>query len=172
MLDRFQLAGVIASWWGDVQYDVKTLAFHGFSGVVQGWLTTIEAAFADDDEDEVRDKQKRAAEKRKARDHRIVPVLIPDYLNLLDQAETSRADLEAQVKTATAPGDDEADDVSVFSAAGPEEAKGRPRRGSSNGSSDSKGSSSTASSKESRRSSPSPKKPSSAASSRPTFKTA
>jgi type I restriction enzyme M protein len=114
MLDRFQLAGVIASWWGDVQYDIKTLAFHGFSGVVQGWLTTIEAAFADD-EDEVRDKQKRAAEKRKARDHRIAPVLIPDYLNLLDQAETSRADLEAQVKNATAPGEEEADDVSVFS---------------------------------------------------------
>jgi type I restriction enzyme M protein len=114
MLDRFQLAGVIASWWGDVQYDIKTLAFHGFSGVVQGWLTTIEAAFADD-EDEVRDKQKRAAEKRKARDRRIAPVLIPDYLNLLDQAETSRADLEAQVKNATAPGEEEADDVSVFS---------------------------------------------------------
>ena len=28
VLDRFQLAGVIASWWGDVQYDIRTLAFH------------------------------------------------------------------------------------------------------------------------------------------------
>jgi len=107
MLDRFQLAGVVASWWGDVQYDIKTLAFHRFSGVVQGWLTTIEAAFADD-EDEVRDKQKRAAEKRKAREHRVVPVLIPDYLNALDEAEARRADLEAQVKTATTS-DDEVD---------------------------------------------------------------
>ena len=49
VLDRFQLAGVVASWWGEVQYDIRTLAFHRFSGVVQGWLTTIEAAFADDE---------------------------------------------------------------------------------------------------------------------------
>ena len=108
VLDRFQLAGVIASWWGDAQYDIKTLAFHQFSGVVQGWLTTIEAAFADD-EDEVRDKQKRAAEKRKAREHRVVPVLIPDYLNALDMAEARRAELEAQVKLATAPADEDDD---------------------------------------------------------------
>jgi type I restriction enzyme M protein len=106
VLDRFQLAGVIASWWGDVQYDIKTLAFHRFSGVVQGWLTTIEAAFADE-EDEVRDKQKRAAEKRKAREHRVVPVLIPDYLNALDEAEARRADLEALFKAATASDDED-----------------------------------------------------------------
>src|SRR5262249_27645498 len=107
MLDRFQLAGVIASWWGDVQYDIKTLAFHRFSGVVQGWLTTLEAAFAEDeDEDEARDKQKRVAEKRKAREHRIVPVLIPDYLNALDEAEARRADLEAQIKAATTTDDE------------------------------------------------------------------
>ena len=105
VLDRYQLAGVIASWWGDVQYDVRTLAFHRFSGVVQGWLTTIEAAFADD-EDEVRDKQKRAAEKRKAREHRVVPVLIPDYLTALEEAEARRADLDAQLKAATAAPDE------------------------------------------------------------------
>ena len=40
VLDRYQLAGVIASWWGDVQYDIRTLAYRKFSGVVQGWLTT------------------------------------------------------------------------------------------------------------------------------------
>ena len=112
MLDRFQLAGVIASWWGDVQYDIKTLAFHRFSGVVQGWLTTIEAAFSED-EDEVRDKQKRAAEKRKAREHRVVPVLIPAYLNAFDEAEARRTDLEAQVKAATAPPDEDEGDVSA-----------------------------------------------------------
>jgi type I restriction enzyme M protein len=107
VLDRFQLAGVIASWWGDVQYDVKTLAFHRFSGVVQGWLTTIEAAFADE-EDEIRDKQKRAAEKRKAREHRVVPVLIPDYLIALEGAETDLAELETTVRAATAnPEDDD-----------------------------------------------------------------
>jgi type I restriction enzyme M protein len=108
LLDRFQLAGVIASWWGDIQYDIKTLAFHRFSGVVQGWLTTIEAAFVDD-EDEVLDKQDRAAEKRKARLHRVVPVLIPDYLNALEEAEARRAELQAQVKSGTVSDDEDGD---------------------------------------------------------------
>ena len=112
VLDRFHLAGVVASWWGEIQYDIRTLAFHRFSGVVQGWLTTIEAAFAADEDDDARDKQQRAAEKRKAREHRVVPVLIPDYLTALEEAEARRADLDAQVKAATAPPDDE-DDVSA-----------------------------------------------------------
>jgi type I restriction enzyme M protein len=108
ILDRFQLAGVIASWWGGVQYDIRTLSFHAFSGVVQGWVTTIEAAFAEDGEDDVRDKQRQAAEKRKAREHRVVPVLIPDYLNEIEEAEARRAELDAQLKAATAvPGDDD-----------------------------------------------------------------
>jgi type I restriction enzyme M protein len=106
VLSRFQLAGVIASWWGDVQYDIKTLAFHQFSGVIEGWLTTIEAAF-DEEDDEVRDKQRRAGEKRKAREHRIVPALIPDYLNALDEAEARRADLESKVKAAMASDDED-----------------------------------------------------------------
>jgi len=114
ILDRFQLAGVIASWWGDVQYDIRTLAFHRFSGVVQGWLTTIEAAFADDEDEDARDKQKRAAEKRKAREHRVVPVLIPDYLTALEEAEARRAELDAQVKGAAAIPDDE-DDAETLS---------------------------------------------------------
>ena len=112
ILDRFQLAGVIASWWGDVQYDIRTLAFHRFSGVVQGWLTTIEAAFADDGEDDAKDKQRQAAEKRKAREHRVVPVLIPDYLTALEEAEARRTELDAQIKAATVTPEDE-DDVSA-----------------------------------------------------------
>jgi type I restriction enzyme M protein len=114
VLDRYQLAGVIASWWGDVQYDIRTLAYRKFSGVVQGWLTTIEAAFETEGEESVRDKQRLAAEKRRAREHGAVPLLIPDYLNALEKAEARRADLDAQVKAATAkPADDEddADDV-------------------------------------------------------------
>lgn len=115
-LDRFQLTGVIASWWGGVQYDIRTLAFHGFSGVVRGWLTTIEAAFADDEDEDARDKQKRAAEKRKARQHRVVPALIPDYLEALEEAEARRAELDAHVKAATAtPDEEEADSEETLS---------------------------------------------------------
>jgi type I restriction enzyme M protein len=102
VLDRFRLAGVVASWWGSVQYDIRTLSYHQFSGVVQGWLTTIQTAFAEDGPAAVADKQRQAAAKRKARDHPIVPGLIPDYLNELDKAEARRAELDAQLKAATA----------------------------------------------------------------------
>ncbi|MGH3504413.1 MAG: N-6 DNA methylase [Nocardioidaceae bacterium] len=123
LLDRFQLAGAVASWWGEVQYDIKTLAFHRFSGVVQGWLTTIQAAFADDEEASAKDKQRLAAEKRKAREHRVVPVLLPDYLNELEEAEARRAELDARVKTAgTATDDDEAEEPRG-EALGPDELK-------------------------------------------------
>jgi type I restriction enzyme M protein len=108
-LDRYQLAGVIASWWGDVQYDIRTLSYRAFSGVVQGWLTTIEAAF-ETDEDDARDKQRLAAEKRRAREHSAVPLLIPDYLTALEEAEARKADLDAQVKAATAKPDEDEED--------------------------------------------------------------
>ena len=88
-LDRYQLAGVIASWWGDVQYDIKTLAFHGFHGVVQGWLTTIEAAFTDDEGEDNRDKQKREAEKREFANTAWFLALLPDYLTALEEAEAA-----------------------------------------------------------------------------------
>lgn len=113
VLDRFQLAGVIASWWGDVQYDITTLAYHKFSGVVRGWLTTIEAAFEADGEEETLNKQRTAAEKRRAREHSVVPILIPDYLTALERAEARRADLDAQIKALTGrPEEEDNDDAS------------------------------------------------------------
>lgn len=73
-------------------------------------MTTIESAFAEEDEDQVRDTQRRNAEKRRAREHRVVPVLIPDYLNTLEEAEVRWADLDARVKAAIP---DSADDESA-----------------------------------------------------------
>ncbi|GAA4231282.1 type I restriction enzyme M protein [Streptosporangium album] len=114
LLDRFELAGTVAAWWGETQYDIKALALNGFEGVVEGWLTTIESAFAlDEEEAEYWDKQKIATEKRKARDHRVVPALIPEYLTELEEAEAHYTELNAQYKTATAKPseeDEEADE--------------------------------------------------------------
>jgi type I restriction enzyme M protein len=94
---------------------------------VRGWLTTIEAAFDTEGEENVRDKQRLAAEKRRAREHSAVPLLIPDYLNALEKAEVRRADLDAQVKAATAkPAEDEDDaddDVSAETSLNPAELK-------------------------------------------------
>jgi type I restriction enzyme M protein len=114
LLDRFELAGTVAAWWGETQYDIKTLSLRDFTGVVEGWLTTIESAFAlDEEEAEYWDKQKIAAEKRKARDHRVVPALIPEYLAELEEAEARYAELNAEYKAATAKPseeDEEADE--------------------------------------------------------------
>jgi type I restriction enzyme M protein len=37
-LDRFKLAGVIATWWTDTLADFKTLVENGFPGVIDGWV--------------------------------------------------------------------------------------------------------------------------------------
>jgi type I restriction enzyme M protein len=122
VLDRYQLAGVIASWWGDVQYDIKTLAYRKFSGVVQSWLANIEAAF-ENEEDESKNTQRIAAEKRKAREHSAVLHLIPRYVTDLEAAEARRADLYAQVKATTAKPDDEDESDDTAEAIDPAELK-------------------------------------------------
>nr|WP_272919293.1 class I SAM-dependent DNA methyltransferase [Streptomyces sp. SID8352] len=109
-LDRFQLSGAVASWWGSVQYDIRTLAFHQFSGVVQGWLTTIQTAFADDSTGAL-NAQRQAAAKRKAREHPLVPYVLSDYLNELEEAENLRAELDSKVKTLTTASEDDSEAV-------------------------------------------------------------
>ncbi|MBO2447103.1 SAM-dependent DNA methyltransferase [Actinomadura barringtoniae] len=111
VLDRFQLAGAIASWWGGVQYDIRSLAYHQFSGVVQGWLTSIENAFDDDGPAAALNAQRRAADKRKSREHPLVPYVLADYLNELEEAENLRVELDAKVKAATATPDEDAEDA-------------------------------------------------------------
>jgi len=48
-LDRFKLAGVIATWWTDTLPDFKTLLENGFPGVIDGWIDAISDAVADDE---------------------------------------------------------------------------------------------------------------------------
>ncbi|CAL9291072.1 N-6 DNA methylase [Streptomyces sp. SudanB25_2051] len=118
MLDQFELAGVVAAWWDETQYDIKTLATRGFEGVVEGWITTVESAFMlDEEEAEYWDKQKIAAEKRKARNHRVVPALIPDYVAELEKAEARYAELNAEYKAVTTkPSEDEEEDAEASEA--------------------------------------------------------
>jgi len=48
-LDRFKLAGVIASWWTNTLPDFKTLLENGFPGVIDGWVDAIADAVEDDE---------------------------------------------------------------------------------------------------------------------------
>lgn len=49
VLNRFKLAGVIASWWTDTLPDFKTLIENGFSGVIDGWVDAVADALEDDE---------------------------------------------------------------------------------------------------------------------------
>lgn len=97
LLDRFKVAGVIARWWGDVQFDLKTLKARGFPGVVEGWVTTIATALED--------------EKSKADplDHKLVRELLPEFLEEIETAEATVAELDGTIKAARSSGDEDDD---------------------------------------------------------------
>ena len=97
LLDRFQLAGVVVRWWNTNQYDLRTLVAHGFTGVVDGWVTTITTATEDSDT------------KTDPLDHKLALELVPSYLEELGAIEASCAELSAEIKggSATVHEDDE-----------------------------------------------------------------
>jgi type I restriction enzyme M protein len=88
LLDRFQVAGVIASWWGDTQNDLKTIAARGFTGLLESWEASIVNALEDE------------ASKDNGLDHKLVTRLLPDYLADIEELQANKADLEATVKAA------------------------------------------------------------------------
>ena len=98
VLDRFQLAGSIASWWFDAQYDLKSLVQQGFCGVIDRWVSNIESAFDEPEEADAKTLARMRADQRQARRHRLVPALIPSYVEELDTAESLVTDLESQIK--------------------------------------------------------------------------
>jgi type I restriction enzyme M protein len=98
LLDRFRVAGVIASWWGDVQFDLRALAVGGFRAVIDGWIATITTGLDD------------KTSKGNPRDHRLVRGLLPGYLDEIEVAEARRAVLDARIKGAASSSDDEVED--------------------------------------------------------------
>jgi len=111
LLDRFQVAGVAASWWGDIQFDLRALAAGGFVSVIDGWITTITTALDD----------KRGNGTRL--DHRLVHILVPDFLDDMAAAEIRRAELDVRIKAAAAntDADDDSQDDGEDNALSPAE---------------------------------------------------
>jgi type I restriction enzyme M protein len=85
LLDRFKVAGVIATWWNENKFDLKTLIAQGFGGIVDGWVDTIEAAM-----EEAKGNHFDLA------DDLIVTRLIPDYLKELEHARQDIVRLEQE----------------------------------------------------------------------------
>jgi type I restriction enzyme M protein len=107
MLERHQIAGVIAGWWGEAQYDVRALAAGGFGRVIEGWVTTIAAMTEDEVMSDGTKRPRSAADKRRAREHRLVPAILPDYLSKLEEAAAEVAELDSRVKAAEATKDED-----------------------------------------------------------------
>lgn len=101
VLDRFQLAGSVAAWWFDAQYDLKSLVQQGFPGVIERWVANIESAFEEPEDADSKTLARLRADQRKARGHRLVPALIPGYVHELETAEELVADLDAHIKAGT-----------------------------------------------------------------------
>ncbi|ORC20130.1 type I restriction-modification system subunit M [Rhodococcus qingshengii] len=99
MLDRFQISGIIASWWGDNQADLKTLANIGFKGLIDAWVSTVLDALAEE------------KSKVDPLDHKVARALLPTYLDDIATIEVEVSDLDSTIKAATARPDDDDDDA-------------------------------------------------------------
>lgn len=96
LLDRFKVAGVIASWWNEAQYDLKTLAARGFAGVVEGWVATISHALEEN------------GNKTDPLDHKLVKRLLPEFTEQIAEVESKVSELDGTIKAAKqAAGEDD-----------------------------------------------------------------
>jgi len=95
LLDRFQVAGIIATWWGESQNDWKGIAARGYMGLVDAWVSGILAALEDEDS------------KENPREHKLVRKLMPKYVTELAELEAKKAELEAKLKSAEPSGEDD-----------------------------------------------------------------
>ena len=87
VLDRFKLAGVIATWWTETLPEFKTLLENGFSGVIDGWVDAIADAVEDDEA---------AGPTIDPFAHKLVRRLMSDYLEQIAAAKTEVARLRGE----------------------------------------------------------------------------
>ncbi len=88
LLDRFKIAGVIASWWNHEYDELKTIVAQGFTGLVDGWVQTIKDFIKGEDDTQDDDF--------KPLEHKIVAKLIPEYLQELADAEAEIERIKAE----------------------------------------------------------------------------
>jgi type I restriction enzyme M protein len=86
LLDRFQVAGAVATWWGEVVFDLKALIAGGFAGVLESWVTTILTALEE------------GGGKGTPLEHKLVKKLLPQFLGEIAEAEGRVAELVAAKK--------------------------------------------------------------------------
>ncbi len=101
LLNRYQVEGIIASWWNEVQFELKALASTGFDGLVDGWVAFIQDALQDEDA---------AGGKFDPLEHQLVKHLLANYLEEVRALEAKKADLKGQIDAAKSGDDEEGDE--------------------------------------------------------------
>jgi len=89
MLDRFKLAGVVATWWTETLPDFKTLIENGFCGVIDGWIDAIADAVEDEDD---------AGPAFDPFSHKLVLHTMADYLEQISATRAEVARLKGEKK--------------------------------------------------------------------------
>jgi type I restriction enzyme M protein len=87
MLDHFELAGVIATWWAETLPDLKTLLENGFPAVIDGWVDAIADALEEDED---------GGPAFDPFDHKLVRVLMGDVIERIANAKSDIIRLKAE----------------------------------------------------------------------------
>ncbi|MCM2562508.1 SAM-dependent methyltransferase [Lutimaribacter sp. EGI FJ00015] len=99
VLDPFTVRGIIAQFWNQSRFDFLTLMARDTRGVVDAWRTSIVTALED------------KGHKESPLDHKLVAFLMGDFVREIAELEARKAELDAQIKAATAkPEEDEEGD--------------------------------------------------------------
>jgi len=88
ILDHYEIAGVIATWWDDSESSFRTLAAQDFDGLIDSWITTLRTTLNPEDGNGSRNGQ------YNPHDDPLVKLLIPEYLDELDRMEARLAELD------------------------------------------------------------------------------
>ncbi|WP_417473302.1 N-6 DNA methylase [Luteimonas mephitis] len=98
LLDPFQVRGIVAGFWYQTKYDFLTLMARGAKGVADAWRTSIVTALED------------KASKQSPLEHKLVKFLMGDFVEAITELEAKKAELDSQIKAASAKGTDGEDD--------------------------------------------------------------
>jgi len=99
VLDAFEASGVIASWWGACQNDLRTISARGFVGLVEAWETSIVTALED------------KTDKSSPIEHKLVRRMLPEFVEIVGGLEARKAELEAALKAAADEDEDGAEQL-------------------------------------------------------------
>ena len=100
LLDQFQVRGIVAGFWYQTKYDFLSLMARGAKGVADAWRASIVTALED------------KASKESPLEHKLVKLLMSDFVEAINELEAEKAELDSRIKAASpkeAGGEDSAE---------------------------------------------------------------